>query len=715
MYAVGRLSSYITRGVSTVSGPFHPFGGAVDIIVVQQQDGSLKSSPWYVRFGKFQGVLKVKERVVDINVNGVDANFHMYLNPKGEAYFLREGGDLESKSQDCDFGKCHSLIDVNNGKSFSRTLGFTLDRKAINDNNLLNEDGNPNIDRKSAEIAADLLEMKWSTSLSNKTNNEHLGEHIKYDEELTSGKFESSLVLHEEHFVHRPKNDETGSEVAKEVNKVIIANVDSDGIVEIYENDGGSLGNHVSKEEPLNVVEGSYTEVSCIRKENVPDEVQDGKLKSNGQVQEGSLLTKEEPEIFVEQRVTFSDLDDRNPCVEHGLIDSDLGSNLSSCTFDQDIVNGEVEGLKGNIKKFPSDNDIVKSYKLMEEQNVPRTKSLPNMFSHFDDSSLYPLYSRQRFSRWDMLRKNASRIKKEGFDQRNSMNGDTSNIADDTSKSWGLWPFGKSKSKRLSQKEETCKTDSNSDSGLEVDREKDNSSKSKNIHKGLTPTPEQLQSLNLTEGKNTVTFKFSTAVLGNQQVDARIFYWRWDTHIVISDVDGTITKSDVLGQFMPMVGKDWSHIGVTNLFSAIKENGYQILFLSARSISQADVTRQFLINLKQDGKTLPEGPVVISPDGLFPSLFREVIRRAPHEFKIACLEDIKVCFPANWNPFYAGFGNRDTDEFSYLKVGIPKGRIFIINPKGEVVVNRCNETKSYNSLHSIVNETFPPKSEERGG
>lgn len=25
----------------------------------------------------------------------------------------------------------------------------------------------------------------------------------------------------------------------------------------------------------------------------------------------------------------------------------------------------------------------------------------------------------------------------------------------------------------------------------------------------------------------------------------------------------------------------------------------------------------------QDGKVLPDGPVVISPDGLFPSLFRE--------------------------------------------------------------------------------------------
>ncbi|KAK9078048.1 hypothetical protein SSX86_002105 [Deinandra increscens subsp. villosa] len=699
MYAVGRLSSYITRGVSTVSGPFHPFGGAIDIIVVQQQDGSLKSSPWYVRFGKFQGVLKVRERVVDIHVNGVEAGFHMYLNPKGEAYFLREsGGDSDSKS--CDFGKCNSLIDAHNGQSFSRTLGFTLDRKAVNDDNLSNEDGSSSSGRKSAEIAADLLEMKWSTSFSNKTKNEHVGDHGKYDGEVTSGKLESSLVLHEEHFVHKPKDDETGSEVAKEVDKVTITNVNSDGIVEIYE---GCLGNNISKEEPLNIVEGSHTEVS----EEIQDDIK-LQLKSNGEV-----LTKEEPERFVEQHVTFSELDDRNPQADHGLIDPNPGSDPSQCAFDQGVSKGETEGLKGTVRKFPSDSDLIKSYKLMEEHNAPHTKSLPNVVSHFDD--LYPFYSGQRFSKWDIIRKDASQMIRGGFQHQKSKNGRTSIIGDDATKSWSLWPFGKSKSKKLSQKEQMCKKDSDVDSGLEADAEKDNSSKPKKIYKGLTPTPEELQSLNLTEGKNTVTFKFSTAVLGNQQVDARIFLWRWDTHIVISDVDGTITKSDVLGQFMPMVGKDWSHIGVTNLFSAIKENGYQILFLSARSISQADVTRQFLINLKQDGKTLPEGPVVISPDGLFPSLFREVIRRAPHEFKIACLEDIRVCFPADWNPFYAGFGNRDTDEFSYLKVGIQKGRIFIINPKGEVVVNRCNDTKTYNSLHSIVNETFPPKSEQGGG
>lgn len=42
---------------------------------------------------------------------------------------------------------------------------------------------------------------------------------------------------------------------------------------------------------------------------------------------------------------------------------------------------------------------------------------------------------------------------------------------------------------------------------------------------------------------------------------------------------------------------------------------------------------------------------------------------------------IRALFPSDCNPFYAGFGNRDTDEISYLKVGIPKGKIFIINPQ----------------------------------
>ena len=88
------------------------------------------------------------------------------------------------------------------------------------------------------------------------------------------------------------------------------------------------------------------------------------------------------------------------------------------------------------------------------------------------------------------------------------------------------------------------------------------------------PTTEQISSLNLKEGQNMVTFSFSTRVWGLQkvchllqyacnfkvvisligfpsillshilfqQVDAHIYLWKWNARIVISDVDGTITK-----------------------------------------------------------------------------------------------------------------------------------------------------------------------------
>ncbi|CAL9093149.1 unnamed protein product [Musa acuminata var. zebrina] len=281
--------------------------------------------------------------------------------------------------------------------------------------------------------------------------------------------------------------------------------------------------------------------------------------------------------------------------------------------------------------------------------------------------------------------------------------------------SW-LWPFLK-RSKTISNAHATSKGTNEMDvdlasQGIGNMTQQSDMLQAKNSKKvqSLTPTSDEIASLNLKEGQNVVTFSFSTPVLGSQQVDARIYLWKWNTRIVISDVDGTITRSDVLGQFMPLVGIDWSQTGVAHLFSAIKDNGYQLLFLSARAISQAHLTRQFLFNLKQDGKALPDGPVVISPDGLFPSLYREVIRRAPHEFKISCLEDIKALFPPDCNPFYAGFGNRDTDEISYLKVGIPIGKIFIINPKGQVAVNRRVDTRSYASLHELVNGIFPPMS-----
>jgi hypothetical protein len=45
--------------------------------------------------------------------------------------------------------------------------------------------------------------------------------------------------------------------------------------------------------------------------------------------------------------------------------------------------------------------------------------------------------------------------------------------------------------------------------------------------------------------------------------------------LLISDVDGTITRSDLLGHVLPAMGVDWSHAGITELFCNIVGNGYQ--------------------------------------------------------------------------------------------------------------------------------------------
>lgn len=190
MNAVGLLGSYISRGVYTVSGPFHPFGGAVDIVVVEQQDGSFKSSPWYVRFGKFQGVLKTKEKVVNIIVNGVEANFQMYLDHKGEAFFLREvdvegeSGLYPSSSGDETEGKLQQELDrkilgsidgieksQDNGKIVTETssrqqiLGFVWGRKSMKEDHLEDTSVARVDSLERAEIAADLLEVRWSTNI----------------------------------------------------------------------------------------------------------------------------------------------------------------------------------------------------------------------------------------------------------------------------------------------------------------------------------------------------------------------------------------------------------------------------------------------------------------------------------------------------------------------------------------------------------------------
>nr|KJB63219.1 hypothetical protein B456_010G0184002 [Gossypium raimondii] len=258
MYAVGRLGSYISRGVYTVSGPFHPFGGAVDIIVVEQPDGTFKTSPWYVRFGKFQGVLKTREKVVSICVNGIEANFHMFLDHKGEAYFLREvdgeegesegvpfpfpsgydtdepmsGNRMPMKSKSCNYDADRSNsageVDVSNGKILARTtsrrsriFGLVFGRRSMKEDGYQEAIGAADVMRldplERAEIAADLLEVKWSTNLiSNRSNTNGSGLPSTNDALDDKGSEEHTLITREENQFQSSVHDEEGKNNVEE-------------------------------------------------------------------------------------------------------------------------------------------------------------------------------------------------------------------------------------------------------------------------------------------------------------------------------------------------------------------------------------------------------------------------------------------------------------------------------------------------------------------
>lgn len=172
-------------------------------------------------------------------------------------------------------------------------------------------------------------------------------------------------------------------------------------------------------------------------------------------------------------------------------------------------------------------------------------------------------------------------------------------------------------------------------------------------------------SLNLKDGANEVVFSVTTAYQGTTRCKCHIYKWRWDDKIVISDIDGTITKSDVLGHILPIVGKDWAQSGVAQLFTKIKNNGYKLLYLSARAIGQAKVTREYLKSIRQGDLSLPEGPLLLNPTSLISAFHREVIERKPEEFKISCLSDIQALFPEGSKPFYAGYGNRINVNISF--------------------------------------------------
>lgn len=231
--------------------------------------------------------------------------------------------------------------------------------------------------------------------------------------------------------------------------------------------------------------------------------------------------------------------------------------------------------------------------------------------------------------------------------------------------------------------------------------------KKKKYRKSYSLSTSQLEMMELHPGKNTIKFIVTSSYQGKQELTSDIYLWNYDDKILVSDLDGTVTRSDVIGQIFAFWGKDWSHKRIVKLYNDIEQNGYKILYLTARTMCQHTQTKNYLYSITQDGQQMPSGPILMSPDGLVSSLKREVIDRTPESFKIECLTMVINLFPIDIFPFYCGIGNKKTDAVAYESVGISKHKIYIINERGEISTSNTNYKLTYEQMDEIVNELFP--------
>jgi len=236
------------------------------------------------------------------------------------------------------------------------------------------------------------------------------------------------------------------------------------------------------------------------------------------------------------------------------------------------------------------------------------------------------------------------------------------------------------------------------------------------------PNPDVFQSLVeeglLGFGRNHIRFQLvkakSNVILCF--ADAFIFLWPISDRFIISDIDGTITKSNAIGVWDSILTRRYRHVheGMCRFFSHIlsssssscsKQGGstLRIIYLSSRPSFLIDTTRHFIQSLQQQGSSythdecihgLPDGPILLQPTSLWTALAGEVIHKNSFIFKANALRSyiiqpfLTAASKENAHEktiapclFAAAFGNTECDYMAYRQLGIMGSKIYIIDEK----------------------------------
>uniref|UniRef100_A0A673ZE14 phosphatidate phosphatase n=1 Tax=Salmo trutta TaxID=8032 RepID=A0A673ZE14_SALTR len=604
--------------------------GCIDVVVVRQPDGTFHCSPFHVRFGKL-GVLHSKEKVIDIEINGEPVELHMKLGDNGEAFFVQE---TEQHNEIVPAHLVTSPIPTEEalwrGRE-SRAGGSGLEG-GLQPPQGCSEDP--------ASSSAPLLPPSTTAGKKKKRRRrKHKADPRKEEQQTPTACGEEVCEL--------SSDDEHGGTHNNSVRK----RSQHQGPEDIYLDD-------------LNAMEPDIVAplFPLYESEAVPKHW----------VEVGRRDGSQSP-----QSVGSAAADSGTDCL------SDSAGDLPDVTLS--LCGGVGENSEISKEKFME--HIITYHEFAEN---PAIIDNPNLVVRISNRYYNWTLAAPLILSMQAFQKNLPKATEEAW------------VKEKMPKKSGRWWFWrKSSVKQVGNASQMAPYSPYSAlflirayRGSDQNEQISAPTGSHSYKKSLRLSSDQIVSLKLREGPNDVTFSITTQYQGTCRCEGTIYLWNWDDKVIISDIDGTITKSDVFGQILPQLGKDWTHQGIAKLYHSVHENGYKFLYCSARAIGMADMTRGYLHWVNDRGTILPQGPLMLSPSSLFSAFHREVIEKKPEKFKIECLTDIKNLFYPNTHPFYAAFGNRTNDVFAYKQVGVPVCRIFTVNPKGELILEQSKGNKT---------------------
>ncbi|GAB1311019.1 lipin Ned1 [Madurella fahalii] len=595
----------LSDSVSTAWNSINPatLSGAIDVIVVEQEDGSLACSPFHVRFGKFS-LLRPYEKKVEFKVNGVKQPYSMKLGEGGEAFFVFETTDTIPQSL-----QTSPLVSPASSPPLNPQQPGLQEPESLD----LND---PVVKARSSSFTRPPPTALYS-----------IGRDGLLTPRSTSPELSKGIPSVSDGSPLRPHSDDILRRTARKPS---------------------------SEEDSTEADSPGYSERSHSPPPLAPAEA----------LQRAMNLSRELSAVNIPTRVT-----------ETGDLMLDM-TGFKNC--DEDAIRAEILARKVLSEELDGNYDIGALFGVDERGNLWIYSSEEAKDAAMKRAMESALHSNPGLA--------IDAVSDPGYQSDSS----------DVTASPAPSNHRRTESDVGQMALQTPPSSPGSQTAGDPNR---------NYAKTLRLTSDQLKALNLKPGENSMSFTVNRATCR-----AYMYLWKHETPVVISDIDGTITKSDALGHVLNMIGRDWTHAGVAKLYSDIVANGYNIMYLTSRSVGQADTTRAYLAGIVQDGYRLPKGPTILSPDRTMAALRREIYLRKPHIFKMSTLRDIRSLYGPDRTPFYAGFGNRFTDQISYRTVDVPRTRIFTINSNAEVSLDLLSLNKmklSYVNMSEVVDHYFP--------